>query len=368
MELERFINEIKSLGFPTTPVLDFIRILYTVRELPYEVVIKTPGQLSCSTETLFEVEDWIVKLLHNYNILVSGMSETTTYGKIANVRYYKFTREGLQLGLQTFRRYLQNVIDKLEGILGKYPQKLIRIIALSAISPRNGKATWLTVKVNGLNSDVAFSRTTSEFEISMMRPEELVKAYRDSKGAYGDLRLVFERLRKARGKMYEPQIYDMFMSKFLMMYDGKIHERALNLMEELSALGLASKVPAYTSKGEYIGDEYRAPPEIVYILEEYSANIDLSEVRKMFLAIELMMRALLSKKLTKRELLTALSKVSIPEEEIKRALEVMYQQGVTSRYNEAGGPESPAFIIIDEKKAKEGVRKAINLVEDAVLH
>ena len=367
MELERFISEITSLGFPTKSILDFIRILYTARELPYEREVKISRQPPYPTETLFEVEDWVVKLLCKYDLIPSGMSETTTYGEVANVRYYKLTERGHQLGSQIFQKYLQDVIGRLVGVLGKYPQRLIRIIALSALSPRDGRATWLTIKVNGLDLDNALSRVTSNFKVILMKPEELIRAYRDSKRAYGDLRLVLERLRKARAKMYEPQIYDMFISKVLVEYNGKVHERALSLMEELSALGLAIKVPVYTSNGEYIGDEYRAPPEIVYALEEYSSNVDLSDVRKMFLAVELIMRAL-REKVTKRELLTALSKLGISEEEVKAALEVMYEQGITSRYNEVGGPESPAFIVIDEEKAREEVKRAINLIEDIVLH
>ena len=367
MELKRFINEVISLGFPTKPILDFIRILYIVRELPYERVIKISQYLPHPTETLFRIEDWVVKLLRRYDLIPSGISETTSYGEVANVRYYKLTEKGLQLGSQIFQKYLQDVIDRLVDVLGRYPQELIRIIALSAISPRDGGATWLAIKVNGLDLDTVFSRISSEFEMLVMSPEELIKAYMDSKRAYGDLRLVFDRLRKARVRMYEPQVYDVFISKVLVEYNGKVHEKALNLMEELSILGLARKVQVYTSKGEYSGDEYRAPPEIVYILEEYSANADLNEIRKMFLAAELMMRAL-SEKVTKHELLTALSKLGISEEEVKIALEVMYQQGVTSRYNEAGGPESPAFIIIDKEKAEEEVKRVINLIESIVLH
>jgi len=79
------------------------------------------------------------------------------------------------------------------------------------------------------------------------------------------------------------------------------------------------------------------------------------------------MRAL-SEKVTKRELLTALSKLGISEEEVKIALEVMYEQGITSRYNEVGGPESPAFLIIDEEKAKEEVKRSISLIEENIPH
>ena len=257
MKLEKFISEITSLGLPTKPILDFIRTLYTARELPYEREVKISRQAPYSTETIFKVEDRIVKkLLRKYNLIISDMRKTTTYGKVANVRYYKLTEKGFQLGSQIFQKYLQDVIGRLVDVLGRYPQKLIRIIALSAISPRDGRATWLTIKVNGLDLDNALSRVTSNFKVILMKPEELIRAYRDSKRAYGDLRLVLERLRKARAKMYEPQIYDMFISKVLVEYNGKVHERALSLMEELSALGLAIKVPVYTSNGEYIGDEY----------------------------------------------------------------------------------------------------------------
>lgn len=61
----------------------------------------------------------------------------------------------------------------------------------------------MSIRESGMNLDTVLFRTTSDFEMSMMKPEELVRAYRDSKRAYGDLRLVFERLTKARAKMYE---------------------------------------------------------------------------------------------------------------------------------------------------------------------
>ena len=43
-------------------------------------------------------------------------------------------------------------------------------------------------------------------------------------------------------------------------------------------------------------------------------------------------------------------------------------RGITSRYNEVGDPELLAFLVIDEEKAREEVKRAINLVEDVVLH
>lgn len=67
------------------------------------------------------------------------MSETTINGEVANVRYYKLTEEGYNLGSQIFRKYLRDVVGKLINVLGRYPQKLIRIIVLSAISPRDGE-------------------------------------------------------------------------------------------------------------------------------------------------------------------------------------------------------------------------------------
>ena len=35
---------------------------------------------------------------------------------------------------------------------------------------------------------------------------------------------------------------------------------------------------------------------------------------------------------------------------------------------QAGGPDSPAFIILDETKAKEEIRRAIDFVENIILH
>jgi len=79
------------------------------------------------------------------------------------------------------------------------------------------------------------------------------------------------------------------------------------------------------------------------------------------------MRAL-REKLTKQNLLEALNRLGISEEEIKAALEITYEQGITSKYNEAGGPDSPAFIILDETKAIEEVKRTIDFIENMILH
>ena len=200
----------------------------------------------------------------------------------------------------------------------------------------------------------------------MMGPDELLRAYGDSKRAYGDLRSVFEKLKEARLRMYEPRLYDMFMSKVLIEHDGRIHKEALNLMEELTTTGLAKKVPVYSSKGEYISDEYRAPPEMAYVLEEYSANAEFGKTRGMFLMAELIIRAL-TEKLTKRRLLIALDKLGVSEEEIKAVLKITYEQGITSRYNEAGDPGSPAFIILNKPIAREETERTMSLIEGNIL-
>ena len=366
MELEKFTRELVSLGLPVEPVVGFIKTLYTAKELPYEREVKT-RERPYPTETLFKVDDWIVKLLHKYGFLLSGMRETTVYGVYANVRYYRLTQEGFKLGSQVFQRHLRNVVGGLVSVLDRYPLRLIRVAALSAISPRDGRASWLSVKVDGSDLDTVFSRVALDFEVLMMEPEELVRVYRVSKEAYGDLRLVFERLRRVRVRMYEPRVYDMFMSKVLVEYDGKVHREILGLMEELSSLGLVRRIPVYNSKGEYVGDEYRASPEVVYALEEYSSDADFDEARRIFLAIELILRAL-GGTLTKRELLIALDKLGVSEGEVKVALDIMSKREITTRYNEEGAPDSPAFIILKEVKAREEVKRAISLVENLILH
>jgi hypothetical protein len=356
MDFEKFANEVTSLGFPLDPVIEFIKTLYVVRELPYER----------SGQRLLHVEDWVVNLLRTYNLIPTGMSETTVYGKIATIRYYKLTPKGLTLGSQILQRHIRDVIDELLGVLSRYPPGLIRVLALSAIDLREGRASWIDVKVDGWDLDMAFSRTFLGFEMLVTDPQEFLEVYMNSKRLFGDLRLVFERLRQDRAKMYKPRVYDVFMSKVLAEYSGEIHKKALNLMAELSELGLAGRVPVFTRKGEYFSDAYRAPPEVAYILEEYSSNVYLDEARKLFLAAELMLRAARGK-LTKRELLAALSGLGVSEEEVKIALEITYGQGITSRYNEAGGPDSPAFLVLDYEGAKSEAERAVKLVEALIL-
>ena len=366
MKLEKFIEEIVSLGLPVDPVVDFIKVLYVAERLPYEREIKRL-EYPYPTEVLFEVEDWIINLLKKYGLIPTGISETTVYGEIANVRYYVLTEKGFELGSQIFQKHLKNITTKLVGVLSKYSPKLLKIIALSAINLRDRRAAWLSIRAEGLDLEATLFGVTSTLEVLVMKPDQLFRMYETSKRIYGDLRLAPEGLKKARTKIYEPQIYDMFISRVLVNYNGRIHKKASSFMEDLSALGLAIKIPDYSSKGEYLGEKYRAPPEIVYLLEEWTSDVDLSEIRRPFLAVELIMRAL-REKLTKQNLLEALNRLGISEEEIKAALEITYEQGITSKYNEAGGPDSPAFIILDETKAIEEVKRTIDFIENMILH
>lgn len=53
MDLDRFVDEVRSLGFPAEPVLDFLRLLYVAGgEMPHERWVRA----SSRTERLLEVE------------------------------------------------------------------------------------------------------------------------------------------------------------------------------------------------------------------------------------------------------------------------------------------------------------------------
>jgi len=164
----------------------------------------------------------------------------------------------------------------------------------------------------------------------------------------------------------KPQAYDALISRFLVSYAGRVHESALRVMSELSALKLAVRVPTYSRKGEYTGEEYRAPPELTHLLEGFTADADLSDARGPFLELDLLLRALRGE-LTKRELLRAASSLGASEEEIKAALEVMHEKGLTSRYNEKGAPESPAFIVLDEAGVLQEIKEALSVLESMIL-
>ncbi len=366
MEFEKFIEELRSLGLPPDPVIEFLKKLYTVRELSYEREAKfSPWSYQRPVDNLFKVDDWIIQLLDKYDLIVKGASATTRYGKIANVRYYVPTGNGLELGSGIFQRHLQDSIANLLDVLNRYSRKLIKTIALSAINIRDGTADWLTARINGWEFSTALFNATSYMESSIIGPDELLRLYKESKRAYGNLSSVFEKLREIRANMYEPGLYDIFMSKVLMNYKGRVHEEALSLIKELNSMGLAEKIPLYATTGEYIDDAYIIPPEISYVLDEYSADADLSNAGRMFLISEIITRAL-TETITKRNL-TVLNKLGISEDEIKAALKITYEQGITSRYNEAGEPESPAFIILNNDAAKDETERSLRSIESIIL-
>ncbi len=126
------------------------------------------------------------------------------------------------------------------------------------------------------------------------------------------------------------------------------------------------KVPRFSRKGEYLWDAYVAPPEPAHLLMSFSDEADLGEARRLFLAANILSRELTGG-LSKKELLEALSRVGVPEEEIKLVINILYEEGITSRYNESGEPESPAFLILDEERAKEEIQEIVKKVEDTIL-
>ena len=359
MELEDFVRELNSLCLNPLPVLDFIKNVYIAYELPYEV----------GSKSLFQVEKWILNLLFKHK-RYNFVDEFTTYGKIANVRYYRIKDEGVPIGSQIIQKHILQVKDELIGTLEHYGRRLSRVIALGSIRPsvnrEEVKISWIEVPVKGSSLDNAFSRTTNDFEFYLIEHERLQRIYMESKKLYGNLSLVFERLRDARRRIYTPYIYEMFMSNVLLLYNGRVHGEVLELMEELCSLGLALRIPRYSSKGEYIGDVYKAPPEVTHILLQYSSSEDLTESMKPFLAADILLRALRGE-ITKGELLEAIDKVGISEDEVRVAVNMLNSKGITSKYNEEGSLDSPPFIILKEKNVIEEAMNFVNLAENIIL-
>ncbi|MEZ0345345.1 MAG: hypothetical protein ABWK01_02180 [Infirmifilum sp.] len=372
--MEELVKELSALGLRAEPVVDFIKTLYAAQEVPYEREDKEAGHrlvelpdgtrlLTYPAEELYHVDELVVKVLKNYDLI----SAWTHYGSHANVRFYGLTEKGLQLGSQAYRESLELAAGRLAGVLGEYPRGLAKVLALSATDPRSGRFTWLSVKVGAQEYKIDLPDYTTR----LLKPEELRRIreaqYGVSRELYGDLRLVNEELeRVARTRLYEPRNYDMFMSVFLLECGGRVYKEALRLMEDLAGLGLAVRVPLFDSKGDRSGDEYRAPPEMAHVLSERSAGVDFGEAMRRFFMIEMVLRALRGK-VVREELLAASQGLGIPEAEVKTALELMHQMGLTSKYNEGGAPDSPAFIVLDEGGLREEVVRAVKQLEALVL-
>ena len=362
MKLEQFIEEVSSLGLSVSDVLNFLVNLYVAKELPYEVEVKPDYH----SQIVFEVDNWVIELLHKYGILIGGLTESSLYGKHAIVRFHKFTEEGFKLGAEAFRRHMVEVYPLVSEIIGEYPVNLIKVLSLCSMNLKTGRPEWLDVKNKGFDLSTALSRARIDLEVSKLSQNQILercKAFNDSCRI-----LVKDFLVKLDIGLEAsmPHYYDIYLSKFLMEYNGKVLEEANKLMEKLSSLGVAIKVPVYDTKGKYIWDAYRVPPEIACIFFAKSINASLSQVRNTFLAIELLIRAMYIG-LTKSSLLEKIKNLGISESELKLAINLMYQRGLTSKYNEAGGPDSPAFIVIDKERALEEAEIAVSQLEDTIL-
>jgi len=354
VKLEDFVNEIDSLGLPADQVLGFLTTLYAAREIPYMLEDKTRPP-PYPKQALFQAPGWVVTLLQRYGLMPTGLSGTSTYGEFAIVRYYMLTEQGYELASQAYLQHLISVADKLRSLLESFPKRLVKILALSAVEPDTGESSWLAVRDGaGEDPELAFLGVTVTLHVFLARPEELLLGTRREKPDEAEL------------KIHEPSTYDLYISRFLVNYRGRVREKALELLEHLEGLGLAVKVPAYDTKGRYIAHEHRAPPVMVEALKSYSAGADLSEAHSLFLQAELMLRALKGE-LTKKELLEFTRRLGVQEEEVKALLETTHAQGLTSRYNEKGAPESPAFIVLDEAGVLQEVKEALSALESMIL-
>ncbi|RLE78109.1 MAG: hypothetical protein DRJ52_10810 [Thermoprotei archaeon] len=366
LELGKLVEEVRSQGIDPTPLINFIGTLYMAQDLPYERELKPAQPIApiyrLKQEVIFQVEKRVLRVLKHYGLI----SETTRYGKVANVRYYRLKGAGLKLGSQTVQQRILQVKDELLAVLKSVPRKLVRIIAVSSISPRDGSISWIRIPVNGSSLGDSFLRTVLDFKLLLVKPEDLRRIYESSKRLYGNLSLVFDKLREVEVEIYTPHIYEIFASRILLSYEGKMHREALNLMEKLCSLGLALKIPVYSSSGEYLGDEYKASPEVAHVLLQYSSPTSLEDFLKAFLAADLLLKAL-QRKLAKGELLRALGRMGVSETEVKIAVNILHAKGITSKYNERGGPESPPFIILNEDEALREALKLVSAAEEAII-
>lgn len=200
-----------------------------------------------------------MELLRRYDLIPDRVSDAKPiYGKVANVWFYRLTEREVELASQAFREMLNGALGDLVDALDRYPKGLVGVVALSAMYP-DGEVEPISIPVEGKDLESAYFGVLHDFELLMMRPEELREAFITSKRVRGDLSLLHERLRRARAGMYKPSVYDMFVSRFLVSYNGRVHEEAIGLMEDLTTRGLAIRIPTFTSKGEYGVEVYRAP-------------------------------------------------------------------------------------------------------------
>ena len=88
------------------------------------------------------------------------MSETASYGEVANVRYYKLTKEGLQLGSQIFQKYLQG----LTGKIGKFLFPLLIDLGLDVVAEELRKIMKDIAELYDLRSSIVHEGLTSDEE------------------------------------------------------------------------------------------------------------------------------------------------------------------------------------------------------------
>ncbi len=292
------------------------------------------GRLSCNKDVnrhvwlphiRFSEEDF--EHLQRMNLVKKG---TDAFGTGANRVYNAVTtQEGNRYGRLIYLSRVQDHELDLQRICERYTPKLLHTTALNGIQNLD-RATFMQRETEPFRYPVRTDRSeTSDKAKKAARKYQLRR---------------FSSVMPVDEEMVCAGILDL---------DPTVQSESINLLDDLRAVKLVEKIPAFSSKGEQFGHYYSFPKELIsYLGIDLNQMILSNEISRLNDWVMVLMGAY-NRDMTKRDFSEMVEKLQIPIEHVKLNLSALNGKGITSQFNPSNRPSAPPFLVKDHEKLNE---------------
>ena len=139
------------------------------------------------------------------------------------------------------------------------------------------------------------------------------------------------------------------------------HDNCLMLLRDLSRIGLAIYIPAYSSKGVYLYHEYSVSGYVIENIAKLFKSVHPIEVINALYKIFIIYKASVDNRY-----MDYLRKYVMEDNkfrtELQAFLDILYSKGITTRLTISKETNTPLFIVLDDKGFEESLIETANQV------
>jgi len=335
VDLDTFREMISNYGLDPEKVLNILKDIYLADELPYEVCSGEPTNIQCTK--YYDADKKMLNVLHDLGII--SINAKGTYRAASNiwieykqgnlpleyveimiklsgrVWFLSLTNKGCSITKKYLRHYLDNNKEILYKILTIYPKELI------------GFLSYIT--------EDSYVRNIEAIDTVI---EEILPIGMDYKYWLNDLINTIDPL----------------------------HSKVLELLKDLSRIGLSIYIPAYDSKGIYLYHKYSTSGLVINYCASLVKACYPEDIINTLYGIYLITRAR-----TNNEFMEILRKIVLEHEDFRRRLQilldVLYSKGIATRLNVSSDPSIPLFIVMDRNEFEKYITEIIKNIVNRLI-